>query len=979
MTQTTTAVGRALLPHPDLGFDTNDGGTALHTALEAIWTTVSNHLGSRWTGSVSLANTASTTVTHNFGLALAKLKILIFEGGIQQTAAQIAASYTITQSSTAAIAIQNTSGGPKTFDAMVIPYKLAIVDADVDATYNPRWDVTKGTAPTYRDLYVNGAFAHSDATVYNDVIVLGNLTLTANMVIHGQLYCTGQIISNGFKFDCDGDVIAIGGAAMAGANLSVTIRGNVYTAADWTFTNSSASQPTMTIGGDFVAVDTAGTRKTIAMNGSAAAGNVAVPGYILRVGGDVLALAVNLSGGIFGTAAGGAGGSLVVGGDVTLAGALNLGGAAGVGNAGGAGGQVTIRGDLAAVGQTVTTSGGAGGTASAGGVATTQTVMGDVIVGSWLNKGGDGTTSGNGANGGALTINGDLTFSGTVNTTGGLTGTGTGGAGAAIQVDGSANYTGTSTAANLLTSGGSSAGGTGVGGAAGTITVTAGGRFVFAAVGGAGATGVGGAGGAVEIRGPLNGCAGAHSTAGGVGGTASNGGVGGNVRIRGNLAQGGSITTTGGAGTTTGSGAAAGSITIDGDCVTTALTATGGASGNSGSGTGGNGGAITVNGMFKGPSSAINCKGGATTAGSTGKAGNGAAIALDCGGYCNGIDASAGSPSATGTVPGTAGSITTLCGSIVSAAAITADAGSVAGAALTSAASGGAISVVGDLFVTGNISAIGSDGLSAGGASGTLTVAGNCKITGNLTLRGGDNSATTGTGGTAGAVTAGVLSIGFNLFITGIITVRGGDCFTAGLTTGTGGAGEGNALPRSTIGGDLIATSTGRHIFRGGNSKSGTGSAGTGILVRGRVEITGTITVQPGDTRAAAAVGDIGRIEFLGGGYVSVIDCFRADTIVASGTNATTLVWYFGGFLTVGSWNPDAGGLITNLRVHAGDKDNIATNSALFLISTMLGSMGTDNFAGGTMKASGMTGNRLMSGKLSAGATTWFYKIMNDT
>lgn len=134
MSQTTTNVGRLSVADPDLGFDTNDGGTALQAQLRTNVTKFSDHLIARY-ATTTLANTASTTITHNFGLNLTKLKVLIWESGVLRTDAQVAADYTIAESggsSTTAIVITNASGGSKTFKVVVLGMKLGINSSDFD-------------------------------------------------------------------------------------------------------------------------------------------------------------------------------------------------------------------------------------------------------------------------------------------------------------------------------------------------------------------------------------------------------------------------------------------------------------------------------------------------------------------------------------------------------------------------------------------------------------------------------------------------------------------------------------------------------------------------------------------------------------------------------------------------------------------------------------------------------------------------------
>lgn len=134
MSQTTTNIGRLSIADPDRGYDTNDGGVNLHAQLRTNFTAFSDHLVGRYL-TTTLANTASATITHNFGLNLTKLKVLIWEGGVLRTDAQVAADYTIAESggsSTTAIVVTNVSGGSKTFKAVVLGMKLGINSSDFD-------------------------------------------------------------------------------------------------------------------------------------------------------------------------------------------------------------------------------------------------------------------------------------------------------------------------------------------------------------------------------------------------------------------------------------------------------------------------------------------------------------------------------------------------------------------------------------------------------------------------------------------------------------------------------------------------------------------------------------------------------------------------------------------------------------------------------------------------------------------------------
>jgi hypothetical protein len=155
MSQTTTNIGRLQIADPDLGYDTLDGGTALHAQLRTNFTAFSNHLAHRYL-STTLANGASTTITHNFGLNLTRLKVQIWESGVLRSDAQVAADYTIAESggsSTSAITITNSSGGSKTFVALVFGGKLGINEADFDegASINIGGSISSSEFRTYAD------------------------------------------------------------------------------------------------------------------------------------------------------------------------------------------------------------------------------------------------------------------------------------------------------------------------------------------------------------------------------------------------------------------------------------------------------------------------------------------------------------------------------------------------------------------------------------------------------------------------------------------------------------------------------------------------------------------------------------------------------------------------------------------------------------------------------------------------------------
>lgn len=136
MPQTTSNVGRLSVAFPDRGFDAAiDGGSALHTALTNTIKGLSDNIANRWFDNFTLTSTQTTTLTHNFGLALTSLKVLIMESGVLKTGTEVASRYTISQVSTSAISIQNVSGGTiSNIQVYIIGYPLGVKSADIDST-----------------------------------------------------------------------------------------------------------------------------------------------------------------------------------------------------------------------------------------------------------------------------------------------------------------------------------------------------------------------------------------------------------------------------------------------------------------------------------------------------------------------------------------------------------------------------------------------------------------------------------------------------------------------------------------------------------------------------------------------------------------------------------------------------------------------------------------------------------------------------
>lgn len=120
---TSTQYGRAKISWPDYA---HEGGTALHTKITNSIDAIADHLGQRWFGPITLADTASQDLAHNFDMNLSELDVRIVESDVILTLEQQSV-YTIaekTGNEKNEITITNNSGGSKTFDVYVFGYSL---------------------------------------------------------------------------------------------------------------------------------------------------------------------------------------------------------------------------------------------------------------------------------------------------------------------------------------------------------------------------------------------------------------------------------------------------------------------------------------------------------------------------------------------------------------------------------------------------------------------------------------------------------------------------------------------------------------------------------------------------------------------------------------------------------------------------------------------------------------------------------------
>jgi hypothetical protein len=131
-----TLVGRAQLDHPALGAA---GGSALHASIESIYTNIGNDLAARYDTAASIANSAVTTFTHNFGVQFADLKVLLYTGthpNLVRVADPTASGWVIAANGgnlkTQIDVTAPSSGGPHTFAVITMQSRGAEKLTDLD-------------------------------------------------------------------------------------------------------------------------------------------------------------------------------------------------------------------------------------------------------------------------------------------------------------------------------------------------------------------------------------------------------------------------------------------------------------------------------------------------------------------------------------------------------------------------------------------------------------------------------------------------------------------------------------------------------------------------------------------------------------------------------------------------------------------------------------------------------------------------------
>ena len=127
-----TIVGREKIDHPSLGAA---GGSALHVAIETIYTNVGNDMSARFKSYAAIANSVVTTVDHNFGVDFADINIYLYTGThptLTRVSDPVAAGWVIAATSgflkTKIDITAPSSGGPHTFVLYAVHGSLGIDD-----------------------------------------------------------------------------------------------------------------------------------------------------------------------------------------------------------------------------------------------------------------------------------------------------------------------------------------------------------------------------------------------------------------------------------------------------------------------------------------------------------------------------------------------------------------------------------------------------------------------------------------------------------------------------------------------------------------------------------------------------------------------------------------------------------------------------------------------------------------------------------
>ena len=217
-------LGRAKVIWPDL----NDaGGAALETAVHSGVANLANNYVSKWLPEVTIANTAVENITHNFGMALADLTVIIFESGVPVPQSVVDSDYTVAQVSTDIISITNSSGGSKTFTAMVLGYNAE----KISGRYAARLETTDATLQTLITVPVP-----TDKTMMISTIVCGRKDGTNTVAYRIEAFAedvSGTVTVTEITRSEFEDVNYTCDVVVSGTNLIVRVAGEAATNVEW--------------------------------------------------------------------------------------------------------------------------------------------------------------------------------------------------------------------------------------------------------------------------------------------------------------------------------------------------------------------------------------------------------------------------------------------------------------------------------------------------------------------------------------------------------------------------------------------------------------------------------------------------------------------------------------------------------------------------------------------------------------------------
>jgi sugar lactone lactonase YvrE len=163
MPQNTTPYGRQDVAWPDLG---SDPGSTLHGQITSAIGFLSNNVTARWSGELNLANNAESDIVHNFGSAIANLKIFVVEDGVTLSNATKDANYLFTFVDNDTVKVKNISGQTKVFQAYIYPSNLNITNNDLDPSTKTLSQIA-GIQPTL-DLIFDSKEALNPVTFVRD-------------------------------------------------------------------------------------------------------------------------------------------------------------------------------------------------------------------------------------------------------------------------------------------------------------------------------------------------------------------------------------------------------------------------------------------------------------------------------------------------------------------------------------------------------------------------------------------------------------------------------------------------------------------------------------------------------------------------------------------------------------------------------------------------------------------------------------------